>query len=99
VFADWIWVQNVVLPLIGMGMGGFVLFGLYRTVNRQLDRRHEARLAGATPGSGQDVDRLQQRLEGLEEQVDRLQELEERVDFAERMLAQQTDRPALRGDN
>ncbi len=38
-------------------------------------------------------------MEILEDQVFRMQELEERLDFAERLLAQHSDRPVLRGDN
>lgn len=96
---DWIWIQNVVFPLIGMGMGTFVLYGLYRTVNRHLDRRHELQLAERGGTSGAEIGRLHERMEQLEEQVFRLQELEERLDFAERLLAQHSDRPVLRGDN
>jgi len=96
--ADWIWVQNVIFPLVGMGMGGLVLFGIYRTVNRALDRRHEAR---QTVGGGEmtvEVRRLEDRVAALEEQSQRVQELEERLDFAERILAKQGQRPLL-GDH
>lgn len=96
---SWVWIQNVVFPLMGMGMGAFVLFGLYRTVNRYLDRRHELRLAEGGGVASADVEQLQERMEILEEQVFRVQELEERLDFAERLLAQHSDRPVLRGDN
>jgi len=40
VLADWIWIQNVIFPLVGMGMGAFFLYGVYRTVNRALYRLH-----------------------------------------------------------
>jgi hypothetical protein len=98
VLHDWVWVQNVIFPLIGMGMGGFVLFGIYRTVNRMLDRRHDARML---PGGGpmpEEMRRLEDRVAALEEQGQRLQELEERLDFAERILAKQGQRPLL-GDH
>jgi hypothetical protein len=94
---DWIWIQNVVFPIIGMGMGSFVLFGIYRTVNRMLDRRHEARLAGG-PGVAAELRRLEDRVATLEDQAQRVQELEERLDFAERVLAKQGQRPLL-GDH
>ena len=88
--ADFIWFQNVVLPVLGMGMGAFVLFGAYRTVNRHLDRRHEHHLAASTGGhQGPEMDDLRGRVELLEDAVDRVQELEERLDFTERLLAQQ----------
>lgn len=93
---DWIWVQNVVFPLIGMAMGGFVLFGVYRTVNRMLDRRHEARQLDG--GLEAELRRLEHRVAVLEDGDPRIQELEERLDFAERMLAKQGQRPLL-GDH
>jgi hypothetical protein len=100
---DWLWIQNVVFPIIGMGMGGFVLYGIYRTVNRVLDRRHEARLAGGEPSAVvEEIEEVRRRLEQLEEQAFRIQEIEERLDFAERMLAQQTppgQRPLLGGEH
>ena len=100
---DWLWIQNVVFPIIGMGMGAFVLFGIYRTVNRVLDRRHEERLAGGSRGAlAEDIEEVRRRLDRLEDQAFRVQELEERVDFAERMLAQQNpqgQRPLLGGEH
>ncbi|HEX9728730.1 MAG TPA: hypothetical protein VGA37_09510 [Gemmatimonadales bacterium] len=95
IIPSWVWVQNALLPVLGMGMGAFALFGLYRTVNRHLDRRHEARLAeagGAPPG---EIEELRLRVEVLEEQALRVQELEERVDFAERILARHDERRAI----
>jgi hypothetical protein len=100
VLADWHWIQNVIFPLVGMGMGGLVLFGVYRTVNRVLDRRHEVRQLGLGGGAamGAEVRRLEDRVAVLEEQAQRVQELEERLDFAERILAKQGQRPLL-GDH
>jgi hypothetical protein len=95
---DFVWIQNVVFPMVGMAMGGFMLYGVYRTVNRMLDRRHEARL-GMPAGLAEEVERLRQRVDQLDDQQERLQELEERLDFAERMLAQHTQRPMLGGEH
>jgi hypothetical protein len=94
---SYFWIQEVMFPLIGMGMGSFVLYGAYRTVNRILDRRHEAQRAGLGP-SGETIQRLEDRVAFLEEQAGRVQELEERLDFAERMLAKQGQGPLL-GDH
>lgn len=97
---SFIWIENVVFPLIGMGMGTLAMYGVYKTVNRFLDRRHEMRLAEGGDGRvAEELERLRLRVEAMEDQTFRMQELEERVDFAERMLAQQSDRPVLRGDN
>jgi hypothetical protein len=99
VFSDWVWVQNVVLPILGMGMGAFVLFGVYRIVNKFLDRRHEARVAAGGQGVVEELRRLQQRLEQLEERAYRWEELEERLEFAERMLAHHAQRPMIEGEH
>jgi len=86
---------TVILPLLGMGMGAFAMFGVYRTINRHLDRRHEKEMAERTGGGSRQLEELRTRVEELEEGLFRVQELEERVDFAERMLAQRRDAPQL----
>lgn len=96
---DWVWVQNVIFPIIGMGIGTLVLIGLYRTVNRFLDRRHEMRLGAGGPGVGEELERLRQRIEQLEARAYRWDELEERLDFAERMLAQHAQHPLIGGEH
>jgi hypothetical protein len=95
---DFVWIQNVVFPLVGMSLGALFLFGVYRTVNRMIDRRHEAKM-GIPAGLAAEVEQLRQRLDQLDDQQERLQELEERLDFAERMLAQHTQRPMLGGEH
>jgi hypothetical protein len=96
---DWVWVQNVVFPLIGMGIGTLVLVGVYRTVNRFLDRRHEMRLGAAETEVGEELRRLRERLDQLEARAYRWDELEERLDFAERMLAQHAQHPLIEGEH
>ena len=87
---DWFWFQTVALPVLGMGMGAFVMFGIYRTVNRHLERRHERVMAETARGSSvTELEDVNARLEMLEEVAERVHELEERIDFTERMLAQQ----------
>ncbi len=88
--------EMIVLPLLGMGMGGAFLFGVYRTVNHWIERRHERELAAQGGGvPPQALERLTARVEALEDVGFRLQELEERVDFAERMLTQQREQDRL----
>lgn len=93
---SYLWIQEVIFPLIGMGIGSFVLYGAYRTLNRMLDRRAEAQKVGGV--SAEELRHLEERVAFLEEQSGRVQELEERLDFAERMLAKQGQRPLL-GDH
>ena len=84
---------EVVLPLLGMGMGAYMLWGGFRVAHRALDQKHERDLAkagGAAPG---EVGELRERVERLEEVAYRVQELEERLDFAERVLTGGRDQP------
>ena len=83
---DWIVFQQTVIPVLGMGLGALALFGVYRTVNRALDRRHERMLASESGTSSRELEEVKHRIEALEETAYRVQELEERVDFAERLL-------------
>jgi len=89
---DFVWFQNVVLPVLGMGLGGFAMFGVYRTINRFLDRRHE-RLMATKSDSYPELADLRSRVEALEDAAFRVQELEERLDFTERMLAKSQSPP------
>lgn len=79
-------------------MGVLFMVGVYKTVNRWLDRRHERALteAGGSPRLQGEVAQLRERVETLEDTALRVQEFEERLDFAERMLTQQRERPPLR---
>lgn len=88
----WIWFQNVVLSVLAMGLGGFAMFGVYRTINRFLDRRHERLLASAQMGSSLELEDLKSRVEALEDTALRVQDLEERIDFAERLLTREQHR-------
>lgn len=91
-----IWIENVLFPLLGMGLGGTFAFWIYKTVNHWIDRKHEREMA-RRPGNahGPELERLRGRVEVLEQTAERLQELEERLDFMERVLARERERPAL----
>ena len=94
---DFVWMENVVFPLVGMGMGVLFMFGVYRIVNRVLERRHERAMALRDGPAAADVRALLDRLEAVEDAVLRLPELEERLDFTERLLARQKERDQLPG--
>lgn len=83
---DFIWFQNVVLPVLGMGMGAFVLWNVFRIANRALDRKHEREMALHGGASVRELAQLRDRVEALEDLAPRIQEIEERLDFAERVL-------------
>jgi hypothetical protein len=90
----WLWIQQVVFPIMGMGIGVFVLYNVFRIGKYAIDRKHELELA-KSQGNPEGFVRLQERVERLEELGYRLQELEERLDFTERVLAQGRDRGRL----
>ena len=93
---DWIWIQNVIFPILGMGMGALFMFGSYRIAMRWIDRRHERLIAeGGRGGGSAELQQLRERVDQLEDAAARLQELEERLDFTERVLAQQRERGQL----
>ena len=83
--------NEIVIPLAGMGMGLFILLATIRAVSRHFDRKHEARMAGT-----QDAGAVQAELQQLRGQVEAL---EERVDFAERLLTQERNRRPLESGN
>ena len=83
----------VLSGVAGAGSLGYLVFGAVRVTLRKMERR--AGLAGAAgAGSAGSAD-VEDRLAALEEATGRLAELEERVDFAERMLARQREADRL----
>jgi hypothetical protein len=79
-----------------MGLAALFLTGVYKVAMRWIDRRH----TGPLPeGSRAELEDLRRQVAALEELPERVAELEERLDFAERMLAQHTQRPMLGGEH
>ncbi|MBI4501617.1 MAG: hypothetical protein HY700_10680 [Gemmatimonadetes bacterium] len=83
---DFLFWNEVVIPLAGMGVGLFITFAIIRAVTKGLERRHEARMAAGGAG---EVEGLRAEVGQLRSQVE---SLEERVDFTERMLTQERSR-------
>lgn len=93
---DFVWIQEVVFPLVGMAMGFLAIFLVYKTINRWLDRRHQRTLAAAEAGDVRAlVGELRDRIAAMEDVDRRLGEVEERLDFVERVLVRGRDRAAL----
>lgn len=74
-----------------MALLAFMLVGVFRLTSRWLDQR-QRRIDGGDPAELAD---LRAELAGLDELRGRVVELEERVDFAERLLAQRPDHGQL----
>jgi hypothetical protein len=79
---------SLIIPIAGMFTGVVVLGTIGWTVRHWVNRHYEyrERMSG---GGGENVRQLEERFVMLEEAVGRVQDLEERLDFTERVLAQQ----------
>ena len=84
---------EVILPLLGMGMGMYAIVEGLRLGKRAMDQKHERDLAAAGGGPSGEVAELRERVERLEEVGFRVQEIEERLDFAERVLTKGREAP------
>lgn len=78
-------VLALLIPLVGMGVGALFLTGVYKLLSRWLDRRGQL----PAPEVADELARLRGEVEGVQELTRRLEEVEERLDFAERLLTQQ----------
>lgn len=85
-----------VLSLAAMGLFSGLVFSVIRTIGKYLERRQT--------GGGRDVAELRAAVDALraaiaeqQDQGQRLAELEERLDFAERLLARQGGQARLPG--
>jgi hypothetical protein len=75
-------IAAVLITIVVMGTAILLLWPLIRAFARRLEGR------GASTELQAEVEGLRSRVQQLEEGQSRLAELEERLDFAERMLAQ-----------
>ena len=76
--------EIAIIALAGMGMVTGILITLIKAVSRAHARKHERQLEGDLPGV--DLEEVRHVLSQNEEILERLAEMEERVDFAERLL-------------
>jgi hypothetical protein len=86
--------NEIVLPLIGIAFGGVVVWWIYRTVNKLLDKRQGGPEIEALHG---EIERLKGDGVTVEQFAARLGEVEERLDFAERLLTQHKQERLGRG--
>lgn len=75
----------ILLPLGGMATGALFMFGIYKIVVRWMDLRHRHAVPA---GMEEDLQDLRSQIGDVGELAARVTELEERLDFAERLLAQ-----------
>ncbi len=74
----------LLIPLAGMATGAIISIAFFRTVRHFIDRKTES---GTDHELQAEISDLHTRIEALEREQDRVEELEDRVDFAERLLA------------
>ncbi len=73
----------IIVPLAGMATGIVICIGFFKTVRHVIDRK----LSRGDDGQlREEIADLQARLEALEGEHGRVDELEDRLDFAERLL-------------
>ncbi len=73
-------------------------FGLLRTISGHLERKWRHKNGGGSDQVLAELEELRSRVDGSEDLRDRMAELEERVDFAERLLADGKQRDQLRAE-
>ena len=81
-----------VISLAFIAAAALVLYPLMRAIGRRI----EGRIAG-DPAVLAELEQLRHRVSELETMQHRMAELEERVDFSERLLAQQRETGQLKG--
>jgi uncharacterized protein involved in exopolysaccharide biosynthesis len=74
----------MIVPLAGMATGVIIAVGFFKTVRHLIDRKLSR--GGDAELQGEIAD-LHARIEALERDQGRVEELEDRLDFAERLLA------------
>ncbi len=72
-----------ILPLAGMATGIIIIIGFFKTVRHVIDRKLSRGDEGQLP---EEIADLQARIEALESEHGRVDELEDRLEFAERLL-------------
>ena len=85
---------DALVPIFGM-LTGVAVIGTIGWTVRHWVTLHYGRRASAGEVRAEDVERLAERMTALEETLVRVQELEERLDFAERVLTRERDRGRL----
>lgn len=98
ILPPWMTLPPGVTMLIALGALAAATIVFYPLM-RALGRRLEGRAAGLDPETRSELDQLRERVAELEGMQHRMLELEERVDFAERLLSQRREAERLpRGD-
>ena len=88
----WLLFNEIAVPIMVAAFGTFVVWQVFRTVNKYLDRRHGGADAKELEGLKTEVRQLRERSALVDDLAYRLGEAEERLDFAERLLTKERER-------
>lgn len=92
--------EDVLIPLAGMATSVVLLLPVVLAGVRYFERKTRVNAnRGELETLREDLRVVRDRLDAVDHGSDRIAELEERLDFAERMLARQREAPQLRGDS
>ena len=90
---------DMLVPIAGMATGLILILPIVRAGVRYLERRGSASEREELADVREELRVLTDRLDAADTQGARIAELEERVDFAERMLAQRNEAPRIGGSD
>lgn len=88
-------IANLLVPLAGMVTGAVVVVTVGRVIRHWVDRHYDQDGRLGDPGLRAELERIRGEVDAVRDLAARLGELEERVDFAERVLAQRREGPAI----
>lgn len=87
---DFLFWNQVVIPLAGMAVGVILGLPIIKAIVRRIEHKPTADLRAAeTEALRAELAELRQRLDAVEDLSGRLGDMEERLEFAERLLTQQ----------
>jgi len=89
-----VWFEQVGIPILAFLLLGFVTWQGFRTLNRYLERKHGAMGAPELDALRAEVETLRAQVTAVDDLALRLGEVEERMDFAERLLTKERERRA-----
>ncbi|HWP36182.1 MAG TPA: hypothetical protein VNL18_01390 [Gemmatimonadales bacterium] len=94
---DFLFWNQVVIPLAGMAVGVILGLPIIKAIVRRIERRPDELAGVESQALRAELAELKRRLETVDELAGRVGEIEERMDFAERLLTQQRESGRLGG--
>jgi hypothetical protein len=89
--------EDILIPIAGMITGVAIIGTLGWTIRFWVAKHYESTTGSLDAGAKAVLERLEDRVAELEDVAGRVQDLEERLDFAERVLVRQREAGQLPG--